>query len=141
MGKRYLRVTRGPYYRGPYRRNGFIRRHRVAGHVARVPDVGRLGRGPKVIPPLKRGKLTKVAGEMGYHRVADVPESRLEEFVDRLVKTYGARAAFGRIHAMVILRKRAQPEARERFERMREILTSKYGWRKVNGFRTVEKRS
>lgn len=147
---RYLTVHRGPYYRGPYtiKRGGRvirIPRHRVRAHLARMPDRGRPGRGEKVIPELKKGALTRIANEMGYKRVTEIPDRKLETFIDRCVKRYGARRTFGRIHAQIILRLHAKnPDViadRRKFEKMRDILTEKYSWEKVNGWRTVKKQS
>jgi len=80
---------------------------------------------------------------MGYQRVTEIPYSKLEEFVDRCVKRYGARKTFGRIHAQIIFRKNAKdPDIiadRRKFEKMRDILTQKYSWEKANGWRTIRK--
>lgn len=97
----------------------------------RVPDRGKPGRGEKVIPPLRKGAMNAVAKEMGYEKATEVPDSKLDEFVERLVERYGERRALGMINAQRIFRKRMADHGKSKFQKMYEIWQKKYaggGW-------------
>jgi hypothetical protein len=94
-------------------------------------DLGTKGRGKKVIPPLEKGKMTKIAQQMGYNKVTEIPDSKIDDFVEKLVKAYGEREAFGMIQAQRVFRKRRQDEAKRKFDLMYEAWRRKYaggGW-------------
>jgi hypothetical protein len=93
-------------------------------------DIGTKGRGKKVIPELEKGKMTKVAQEMGYDKVSHIPDSKIPEFVDKLVRRYGERETFGMIQAQRVFRKRTDG-TKEKFDLMYEAWRRKYaggGW-------------
>lgn len=70
--------------------------------------------------------MTKVAKEMGYEYVTDIPDSKINEFVDKLVKRYGEKKARGMIWAQVMFRKREKNHSKSKFEKMYEAWQKKY---------------
>jgi hypothetical protein len=122
---RRLRVHRKGYYRGPYvmYRRGRpvrVRRHYVPPTSFHIRDVGKPGRGKPVIK-IKPGLLSK----HGYS--TKLPEAERREALDRAVREYGAARVWRMLHAQVILRKRTQPETREKFVRDRNYIRDRYG--------------
>lgn len=97
--------------------------HREAYTYERV-DVGRPGKGPKLIP-VEKGKLTK----FGYSTKKSARARH--EALRKAIKRYGALSVFRKLNAMVIVRKRTQPEAREIFEADRDWVRDQY---KLDGF-------
>ena len=80
-------------------------------------DIGAPGRGEKIIPI--RGKMD------GYSTSLSAPKRHA--ILRKLVKREGVAPVFHRLHAMVIMRKRAQPVARAVFEKDRKWVTDAFG--------------
>ena len=87
-------------------------------------DVGRPGKGPKLIP-IEKGKLSK----FGYS-IKKSARAR-HRALKKAVEEYGALSVFRKLNAMVILRKRTQPKARRIFEEDRDWIKRQYS---VDGF-------
>lgn len=87
-------------------------------------DVGLPGKGPKMIL-VEKGKLSK------YGYSIKKSEGTRREALKRAIKRYGALSVFRKLQAMVIVRKRTQPKAREIFEADRDWVRENY---KVDGF-------
>jgi len=83
-------------------------------------DVGKPGKGPKVIP-IKKGKLTRY----GYSTKKSA--AARHRALAKAVRAYGATRVWRMLHAQVILRKRTQPRARQIFERDRDWVKQRYG--------------
>ena len=132
MGKSYSRKAGKQYSRKrtikvrvkatTYKRNGRII-HRKA-YTYERKDVGKPGKGPKVIP-IEKGKLSK----LGYSTKKS--ERARHAALNKAVKKYGALSVFRALNAQVILRKRTQPEAMEIFEADRDWIAQKY---RMDGF-------
>jgi len=73
---------------------------------------------------------------MGYERVADIPQSQLDDYSRLLVARFGAKRAAGMAARQVAFRKRQQPEQRERFEYVRDYINEHYTSKRVDGWRT-----
>jgi len=82
-------------------------------------DVGRPGKGPKVIP-IKKGKLRRY----GYSTAKS--DRARHRALKKAIKEYGALSVFKMLNAQVILRKRTQPKAREIFEADRDWVSQNY---------------
>jgi hypothetical protein len=102
-------------------------------------DLGKPGKGKKLPIKLKPGLMTKIANEMGYERVTDIPDSKIDEYARRLVEAYGAKRAFGMAHIQAVYRMNepSQAEARRKFEAIRDSIDKQFDWRKTNGYITV----
>jgi hypothetical protein len=87
-------------------------------------DFGLPGRGPTIIP-VERGRLSRFGYSTGKSDQAR--RAALKEAIDE----YGALSVFRKLNAMVIMRKRTQPEARAIFEEDRDWVRDQY---KVDGF-------
>jgi len=105
-----------------YIRNGKVIHRR--GYVYKRKDVGKPGKGPKLIP-IEKGKLKK----FGYSTKKSARARHAA--LNKAVKEYGALSVYRMLNAQVIFRKRTQPEAREVFKADRDWIAKKY---KVNGF-------
>ncbi len=80
------------------------------------------------LPELKKGRMTRIAHEMGYDRVIDIPNSKIPEFVDRLVDRYGRADAIRMINAQVVFRKRMPDDyaGKKKFLLMKEYYMEHY---------------
>jgi hypothetical protein len=98
-----------------------------------------IGKGEDLGIKLKPGLMTKVANEMGYKRVIDIPDSKIDEYARRLVERYGANRAWHMAHIQVIYRMNnpSQAEARRKFEKICESIDKQYDWKRVNGWKTI----
>jgi len=124
VGKRYERRGSPQYSRrtinvrvkaAPFRK----------GYVAEREDVGRPGIGPKLIPIIEKGSLSK----HGYStKKSEVARRRA---LKKAIKEYGALSVYRKLKAMQTLRKRTQPEAREVFASDAEYVRSQH---KTDGF-------
>jgi len=95
------------------------------GYVAVRKDVGKPGIGPKLIPIMEKGTLTK----HGYSIKKD--EAARHRALNKAVSEYGALSVFRKLKAQETLRKRTQPKAREVFASDAEWLRGQY---KEDGF-------
>lgn len=94
-----------------YRRKGKLIHRR--GYTYKRRDVGKRGKGPKVIP-IERGKLTKY----GYSTSKSASARR--RALRKAIRTYGALSVFRMLNAQVVLRKRTQRKARSKFKADRD---------------------
>ena len=132
MGRSYSRKAGKQYSRRrtitvrvkatTYRRNGKIIHRRAYSYERK--DVGRPGKGPKIIP-IKKGKLSK----FGYSTKKS--ERARHRALKKAIEEYGALSVYRMLNAQIVLRKRTQPKVREIFEEDAEWVKSKY---KVDGF-------
>ena len=124
MGKRYGR-SESPQYS---RRNIKVRVKATPfrkGYVAEREDLGRPGIGPKLIPIIEKGSLSK----HGYStKKSEVTRRRA---LKKAIKEYGALSVYRKLKAMETLRKRIQPKAREVFASDAEWVKSQH---KIDGF-------
>jgi len=105
-----------------YERNGKII-HRKA-YTYEREDLGKPGKGPKVIP-IEKGKLS----EFGYSTKKS--ERARHAALNKAVEKYGALSVYRMLNTQIILRKRTQPKAREIFEADRDWIAQKY---RMDGF-------
>jgi len=132
MGKSYSRKAGKQYSRKrtirvkvkatTYKRNGKTI-HRK-GYTYERKDLGKPGKGPKIIP-IEKGKLSK----FGYSTKKS--ERARHAALNKAVEEYGALSVYRALNAQVILRKRTQPKAREIFEADRDWIAEKY---RMDGF-------
>lgn len=87
-----------------------------------APDVGALGKGPKVIGKLKGGMLTKY----GYHPVESMTARRRALMKAIKVGREKALAVFHRLHAIGTLTKRTLPTASRTYRRDRDWIRDKF---------------
>ena len=82
---------------------------RRIGYVATREDIGQPGIGPKLIPIIEKGSLSK----HGYSTKKG--ESARRQALKKAVKAFGALSVFRKLKAQETLRKRTQPKTREIF--------------------------
>lgn len=87
-----------------------------------APDVGALGKGPKVIGKLKGGMLTKY----GYHPVESMTARHRALMKAIKVGREKALAVFHRLHAIGTLTKRTLPTASRTYRRDRDWIRDKF---------------
>jgi len=119
-GGQYIRVRVKPT---TYVRQGKVVIHR-RGYTYMRKDVGRPGRGPKLIP-IEKGKLSR----FGYSTKKSARARHAA--LNKAVKEYGALSVARMLQAQIILRKRTQPHVRRIFEEDRDWLEKKY---RIDGF-------
>jgi len=129
MGSSYRRRTGKQYARKrkrtikvkvkatTYKRNGEVI-HRKA-YTYERKDVGKPGKGPKVIP-IEKGKLSK----FGYSTKKS--ERARHAALNKAVKEYGPLSVIRMLRAQIVLRKRTQPNVRRIFEEDLEWLEREY---------------
>jgi len=100
-----------------YKRDGKII-HRKA-YTYEREDLGKPGKGPKVIP-IEKGKLS----QFGYSTKKS--ERARHAALNKAVEKYGALSVARMLQAQIILRKRTQPHVRSIFEEDLEWLKSNY---------------
>jgi hypothetical protein len=74
---------------------------RVAPATFRIKDIGAVGRGKKVIPPLKKGVFPK--------NFFSKPESSRRKFLTSMAKKKGEKVVVGRLRAVQVFNKRVNP--------------------------------
>ena len=106
-----LRISRRGHRRRGYRRESGVYVHPadVPGVIYRARDRGLPGRGPKVIPELKKGTMINQAVKLGYitkgQTISDIPKSKIDDFAIDLAKSVGYGKAMKMINVQVIFRK------------------------------------
>jgi len=92
-----------------------------------IKDRGAKGLGKKVIPPIKKGNMTKLARKYGYisgnQTVNDIPHSKMDDLTRDLVLKEGLseKSVAGMYQAQIVFRKREiTPEGKE-FKRQMEV--------------------
>ena len=80
------------------------------GYTQEREDLGLPGKGPKLIPIMEKGSLTK----FGYSTKKS--DQARHAALDKAINAYGKLTVFHKLLAQVNLRKRTQPKAREVFE-------------------------
>jgi hypothetical protein len=98
---------------------------RRKGYMAVREDIGKPGVGPKLIPIMEKGTLTKHGysikkGEQARHAT-----------LKKAVEEYGSLSVFRKLKAQETLRKRTQPKAREVFASDADWIRDQY---KEDGF-------
>lgn len=132
-GCRRGEIVRKGYVRKGYRRSDGTRVKRAVVGPVCIPDRGKPGRGPKVLPKLQKGVL----GQYGYHDVASMTVGERHEALDRAVRGMtrkegrGKHAAalklFRRLNVVVTYNKRTNPRVAGIFRRDRDYVKNKYG--------------
>jgi len=84
------------------------KKHRAYTQVRK--DLGKPGVGPKLIPIIEKGSLSK----LGYSTKKSIQARHAA--LDKAIQKYGPLTVFRKLKAQVTLRKRTQPEARKVFE-------------------------
>jgi hypothetical protein len=96
-----------------------------------IEDRGAPGRGPKYIPELRKGLMTREAIAIGLlkpgERISDLSKAEIAQLAKHLVKKYGQRRAWSMFHAQTIFRKRTPDGFKELMEYGREIAKGKPG--------------
>lgn len=90
-----------------------------------IKDQGAPGHGEKVIPPTpekRKGTLNALAQEMGYERVSDVPQEKMDVLAEKMVKKFGKKRAMGMSRVQVIFRKRQKGVDVSRFQKLDEAV-------------------
>lgn len=125
--KSYRKRTIQVYVRPTtYRRNSKII-HRKGYRYRRV-DLGKPGKGEKVLPPLKEGGLKNYLPKKYQNKkFYDLPAKVRRKALRKCVEEEGYRTALGRVHALVVLNKRTNPELAEKAEADREWLVKTFG--------------
>jgi len=130
--RRRLRIkVRGYRRKGyTYRRRGKlikVRPTRVRGFTYLRRDIGALGRGPKVIPKLREGAMSRAAREIGIRSLSGMTKRQARRLGRHLRRKYGQRRAFGMAHAQVVFRKRMSDGFKKRMKWVREATVGKKG--------------
>jgi len=123
----YKKKSGGQYIRVRVKPTTYVRQGKVIhrrGYTYMRRDVGRPGRGPKLIP-IEKGKLSR----FGYSTKKSARARHAA--LNKAVKEYGALSVARMLQAQIILRKRTQPHVRRIFEEDRDWLEKKYG---IDGF-------
>lgn len=96
-----MRIKRKGHYRHGYARKGTrVEGGRVSGSSFDIKDRGKKGRGPKILPALKKGKLgVKFSQSASARRRQEAKHARRE----------GEKKVIGRLRAVQILNKRTNP--------------------------------
>lgn len=107
-----------------------VKETRVPPTTYKITDRGAPGRGKKVIPHIEKGKMTRVAVQLGLIKqgghIGELNLQKLKKLADELVKRYGARTAKGMFQAQEIFRKRMPSAFREKMRKVREYIGDKY---------------
>jgi len=123
-------IKRVAYMRSGYRRKGYTRKDgtyvkpayvkKVAVSSGCIKDVGKPGKGRKLIGPLMKGAL----GRFGYHHSlsAQTRHASLKE----AVKSYGALSVFRKLNAVYVLNKNKSPGMAKVFLSDRNWVKKKY---------------
>ena len=98
-----------------------------------VEKIGRqtIGKTPVRIKIKKKNSMNKLAKEMGYPNVSSLPDSAVDEYVRKLVWTYGEQKARGKIQAQLTFR--INSGHARKFKRLMDSLDSQFageGWTK-----------
>jgi len=89
-------------------------------YTATRPDLGRPGIGPKLIPIIHKGSLTKY--DYAIKKSAEARRDALK----KAIKAYGPLEVFHKLQAQANLRKRTQPKARAVFQSDAQWVSSNY---------------
>jgi hypothetical protein len=96
-----------------------IAKARVKPSMFRISDRGKRGRGPKVIPPLKKGAL---GGPGFFNR----PSNEQKEIVFRRAKKLGERKVVGELRALHVFLKRTDPQKSRRALQLSKQVAGSY---------------
>ena len=124
MGKSYRKSGTSQYGGRTIRVKVPTTKHR-RGYVAVRKDVGKPGIGPKLIPIMEKGSLSK------YGYSTKKGEGARRQALEKAVKKYGSLSVFRKLKAQETLRKRTQPKARGIFASDAEWVRNQY---KTDGF-------
>jgi len=142
MGRRRIRVKRKGFTAHRRKSTWKVRRGgrtivmhrrkrswRVSPAVYLRKDVGKPGKGPKIIT-LRKGRMTKYAIKLGYlkkdQHIGDLPPTKIEKFAIDLAEEVGPRVAFGMFHALVVLNKRTNPDFAKKMAIGRKAISDRY---------------
>ncbi len=92
-----------------------------------VPDRGKPGRGPKVIPPLRKGAL----GGPGFF---DLPLEEQKKIVFERARKVGEKKVIGELRALQVFFKRTQPEKAKRAKELSELVAGSFQGKKYVGY-------
>ncbi len=132
MSRKKLTVHRKRHYRDSFmkdiQRGAGIKMRRIAGTAVRpatykIEDVGALGRGKKIIPPMEEGEL----GKHGFKITASTTVRR--RALSASVREDGYRTVLGRILALEQFFKRTKPRYSKTLSQDRKWLVKTYGER------------
>lgn len=83
-----------------------------------VKDVGKPGKGKRVIPPLKSGRMSK----FGYHGVKHLTVAQRHAALDAAKDAVGAATAVEMVNALYVLNKNMRPKLAAIYEADRDYL-------------------
>jgi len=86
---------------------------------------GKHKHGQRVIPATpakKKGELNEIAESMGYEHVSQVPDDKMNELADKMVKKFGKKSAMGMARAQVVFRKHRKDGTEKKFEKLDEAV-------------------
>jgi len=135
---RKLTIKRKGYWRKGYtRKDGTkVKRTWVPASSYKIRDIGAPGRGKKVIPKMRPGRMIKDAITCGVmskrqfekgKRIGDLSNAKIKKLANYLRKKYGQRRAFGMFHAQVVFRKRQPDGFKRKMKIGREVARGKPG--------------
>lgn len=146
--RKMLTIRRKAYTRKAHTRKAYTRKDgtRVRAAVVKASyvgastferrDVGAPGRGPRVLPKLRKGVMIKEAVRIGLlsqkdvergKRVSNLSQDNIVKLAEHLRKKYGQRRAWGMFHAQVIYRKRMSNGFKKKMMIGREVAKGKPG--------------
>jgi len=119
------RCPRGQILRKGYTRKAYTRKDGTRVKAVRVKancilDKGLPGKGPKVIPKLRKGLLT----QYGYHATDTVAKRHLA--LDKAVKAYGGASVIRKLNAIYVLNRNTNPSMAAKFKVDRNWVSKKY---------------
>lgn len=96
-----------------------VAKARVKPSIFTVSDKGKPGRGPKVVPPLKKGAL----GGPGFFRRT---RQEQEGIVFRRAKKLGEKKVVGELRALQVFFKTTSPEESERANQLSKLIAGSF---------------
>jgi len=90
---------------GQIRRKSYTTRRGTRVKTACIKDLGKTGRGPKVIPPLKQGKLR------AYGYSTSIGPTQRRAALMRASRAYGKLSVLRKLNAVKVLTRNSNPKA------------------------------
>lgn len=104
-----------------------VAKARVKPSTFKISDRGKRGRGPKVVPPLKKGAL---GGPGFFNR----PSNEQKQIVFRRAKKIGERRVVGELRALHVFLKRTDPQKSRRALQLSKQVAGSFKGKHVVGF-------
>lgn len=110
------KILRKSYVRKSYVRADGTRVSQAHVRAECIEDRGLPGKGPQLIPKLKKGLLEKY----GYHDVMHMSEKARHAALRKAAKAYGKNNLISKLNAVVVLNRNTNPSLSRRFEKDRD---------------------